>query len=127
MKTNFDPSHPQNPPASAYCPCCGRLSDCCICSEGNATYYGKECQNCKPLSKNKIQVLEVPPPFGTILSTVGETAIEYAKIVGADAILIHPVTLPNGTVLPANTPMKVGQDGYWRPVDESVPSVPPYV
>lgn len=41
------------PPAGAYCPCCTRLSDCCICGSGNATYYGEECQKCKPLSQPK--------------------------------------------------------------------------
>lgn len=34
----------------AYCSCCLRLSDCCICSAGPAEYYGEECKTCKPLT-----------------------------------------------------------------------------
>lgn len=40
-----------NPPPEAYCPCCKRLSDCCICHEGGARYYGEQCKTCRPLAK----------------------------------------------------------------------------
>ncbi len=44
---------PPNPPPEAYCPCCQRLSDCCICHAGPARYYGAECQKCLPLTNEK--------------------------------------------------------------------------
>ncbi len=42
-----------DPPPEAYCPCCKRLSDCCICNAGNAAYHGEECKVCRPVSSQE--------------------------------------------------------------------------
>lgn len=74
-----------NPPPDAYCQCCKRLSDCCICHKNNAIYYGEQCKKCKPLT------------------SLVETEMERRASI-----------VPSASFLPAMTKMVQQPDGKWR-------------
>lgn len=59
-------------------------------------------------------MLTVPQPIGTVLTSLGKDVIAHALSLGATAVLAEEVTLPDGRVLPINTPMRQREDGYWE-------------
>ncbi len=95
------------------------MSEGKICSCGRPTNCTRDvCHTCRYRANypDKFRIYEVPFQHGTILSVGGEEAIKVALKLGATALLAEEVTMPDGTVLPINTPMKQRPDGYWEVV-----------